>query len=89
MSKAVVSPRFQVVIPHEIREAMKLEAGRKVQLCRFRNRLEVVPHWGTASMRGFLAGIDTSFVRDPSFEGLTGIGYRTAEPTRRLGAATP
>jgi AbrB family looped-hinge helix DNA binding protein len=60
-----VSPKFQVVIPREIREAMKLKAGEKIQVFRFRNRLELVPLRRIASMRGFLKGIDTTVVREP------------------------
>jgi|GEM_PF-4721094 len=89
MPTVVVSPRFQVVIPREIREAMKLEAGEEVQLFRFRNRLERVSPRGIAAVRGFLEGIDRSFVRDPGFEGLPGFRYRSAKPARRLGAGTP
>ena len=65
MPTVTVSPKFQVVIPREIREAMNLRAGEKVQVFRFRNRLELVPVRGMASMRGFLKGIDTAVVREP------------------------
>ena len=64
MPVVTVSPKFQVVIPREIREAMKLKAGEKVQIFRFRNRLELVPVRGIASMRGFLKGIDTGVERE-------------------------
>ncbi|KAA0251868.1 AbrB/MazE/SpoVT family DNA-binding domain-containing protein [Acidobacteria bacterium ACD] len=65
MSTVTVSPKFQVVIPREVREEMKLKAGDKVQVFRFRNRLELVPVRGIASMRGFLKGIDTTVKREP------------------------
>lgn len=64
MSTVTVSPKFQVVIPREIREAMKLKAGEKVQVFLFRNRLELVPLRRVASMRGFLKGIDTAVARE-------------------------
>ncbi len=64
MSTVTVSPKFQVVIPREVREGMKLKAGDKVKVFRFRNRLELVPVRGIASMRGFLKGIDTTVDRD-------------------------
>lgn len=60
-----ISPKFQVVIPLEIRRAMGLKAGEKVEVFRFRNRLELVPVRGIATMRGFLKGIDTTIVREP------------------------
>jgi AbrB family looped-hinge helix DNA binding protein len=65
MPTVTVSPKFQVVIPRAIREAMKLKAGEKIQVFRFRNRLELVPERGMASMRGFLKGIDTTVEREP------------------------
>lgn len=65
MSTVTVSPKFQVVIPREVREEMKLKAGDKVKVFRFRNRLELVPVRGIASMRGFLRGIDTTVEREP------------------------
>lgn len=65
MPTVTVSPKFQVVIPREIREAMKLRAGEKVQVFRFRNRLELVPLRGIASTRGFPRGIDTAVVQEP------------------------
>jgi hypothetical protein len=45
--------------------ALKLKAGEKVQVFRFRNRLELVPVREIESMRGFLKGIDTRVVREP------------------------
>lgn len=64
MSTVTVSPKFQVVIPREVREEMKLKAGDKVKVFRFRNRLELVPVRKMASMRGFLKGIDTTVERE-------------------------
>ena len=66
MPTVTVSPKFQVVIPREVREGMNLRAGDKVQVFRFRNRLELVPVRGIASMRGFLKGIDTTVEREPN-----------------------
>lgn len=93
MPTVTVSPKFQVVIPREIREAMKLKAGAKAQVFRFRDRLELVPVRMIASMRGFLEGIAdavilatarahgaTIWTQDAHFEGLRGVRYRTAKP---------
>jgi AbrB family looped-hinge helix DNA binding protein len=43
MSVVTVSPRFQVVIPRQIREALKLEPGQKVQAFEYEGRVEFVP----------------------------------------------
>jgi len=64
MSVVTVSPKFQVVIPRDIREALGLEAGQKVQALRYQNRVEFIPIRPMRAMRGFLKGIDTRVARD-------------------------
>lgn len=64
MSVVTVSPKFQVVIPREIREALGLEPGQKVQAFQYQNRVELVPVRSVREMRGFLEGIDTSVARE-------------------------
>jgi len=64
MSVVTVSPKFQVVIPREIREALGLEPGQKVQALRYLNRIEFIPVRSMRSLRGFLKGINTAVPRD-------------------------
>jgi AbrB family looped-hinge helix DNA binding protein len=64
MSIVTVSPTFQVVIPREIREAMGLEPGQKVQALQYQNRIEFIPVRSMRAMKGFLKGIDTTVARD-------------------------
>lgn len=64
VSIVTVSPKFQVVIPREIREALGLEPGQKVQALQYQNRIEFIPVRPMRSLRGFLKGIDTSVRRD-------------------------
>jgi AbrB family looped-hinge helix DNA binding protein len=59
-----ISPKFQVVIPREIRERLGLEPGQKVQALAYENRIEFIPVRSLKSMRGFLNGIDTTVRRD-------------------------
>ena len=59
-----ISPKFQVVIPREIRERLKLSPGQKVQALVYQNRIEFIPLRSARTMRGFLSGIDTSSERD-------------------------
>ena len=64
MSVVTVSPKYQVVIPREIREALGLEPGQKVQAFQYQNRVELIPVRSVREMRGILEGIDTSVTRE-------------------------
>ena len=64
MSIVTVSPKFQVVIPRHIREALHLEPGQKVQALQYGNRIEFIPVRRVREMRGYLAGMDTTIDRD-------------------------
>jgi AbrB family looped-hinge helix DNA binding protein len=64
MTEVTVSPKFQIVIPKEIRESMGIVSGQKVQIISYQGRIEVIPLKPMKEMRGFLKGIDTSVVRE-------------------------
>ena len=64
MTTVTVSPKFQVVIPREIREALGIQPGQKVQVIQYQNRIEFIPVRPIEQMRGFLKGIDTTVERE-------------------------
>ncbi len=64
MGTLKISPKFQVVIPKEIREKLGLEPGQKVQAIVYDNRIELIPVRRAKELRGFLKGIDTRVVRE-------------------------
>lgn len=64
MSIVTVSPKYQVVIPREIRESLGLEPGQKVQAFEYEGRVEFVPVRKARSLRGFVRGIDTTVQRE-------------------------
>ena len=64
MTAVTVSPKFQVVIPKEIRESMGIEAGQKVQMLIYQNRIELIPVQPMEKLRGFAKGIDTRIERE-------------------------
>ena len=64
METVTVSPKFQVVIPKEIRESLKLSPGQKIHAMLYDNRIELIPVRPIKKMRGFLKGIDTSIDRE-------------------------
>ena len=64
MNTVTISPKFQVVIPQRVREAMGLRSGEKAHVISFRNRIEIIPLRDIRKLRGYLKGIDTSFARE-------------------------
>lgn len=64
MAVVTVSPKFQVVIPLEIRVALGLEPGQKVQALQYLDRVEFIPVRPLRSLRGFLRGIHTAVPRE-------------------------
>jgi AbrB family looped-hinge helix DNA binding protein len=64
MQTVTISPKYQVVIPKEVREALNLLPGEKLQVFSYQNRLEFVPVKDIKKMRGFLKGMDTGINRD-------------------------
>ena len=64
MSTVTVSPKFQVVIPKDVREALEIKAGQKIQVMAYRNRIELIPLRPIKELRGFLKGIDTDVERE-------------------------
>ena len=63
MDTVTISPKFQVVIPKDIRESLKLAPGQKVQAIVYENRIELIPQRPMKRMRGFLKGVDTNVPR--------------------------
>ncbi len=59
-----VSPKFQVVIPRQIREALGVKAGQRLQVVQHQDRVELIPIRKILESRGFLSGIDSTVERD-------------------------
>ena len=68
MEQVKISPKFQVVIPKAVRESLRLTAGQRLQIVLYGDRIELVPVRKIGEMRGFLAGMDTRFEREPDRE---------------------
>ncbi len=64
MQIVTISPKYQVVIPKEIRELLHLVPGEKLHVFHYQNRLEFMPIKDVKKMRGFLKGMDTTIERD-------------------------
>jgi AbrB family looped-hinge helix DNA binding protein len=64
MQTVTVSPKYQVVIPKNIRDALKLKPGQKMRVIEYDGRIELIPDRDIAELRGFLKGIDTRLERE-------------------------
>jgi AbrB family looped-hinge helix DNA binding protein len=58
MKAVTVSPKFQVVIPRDLRKSMDIQPGTKVHVLQYENRIELIPLKSPKSLRGFLKGIN-------------------------------
>jgi AbrB family looped-hinge helix DNA binding protein len=64
MTAVTVSPKYQVVIPKEVRESMGIFSGQKIQVLTYQNRIELIPIKPMKKLKGLLKGIDTEVSRD-------------------------
>jgi AbrB family looped-hinge helix DNA binding protein len=63
MRPVTISPRYQITIPHEVRQSIGIKPGSKVQVLLYENRIELIPMKNLRRMRSFLKGIDTTVER--------------------------
>jgi AbrB family looped-hinge helix DNA binding protein len=59
-----ISPKYQIVIPRKIREALGLRPGVKVQVFSYQGHIELIPIRRPRELRGFVKGIDTTVERE-------------------------
>ena len=64
MNTVAVSPKFQVVIPKDIRRALNLVSGQRMAVQLNDGKVEFIPEKTVASLRGRWPGMDTRIVRD-------------------------
>ena len=43
MESVLVSPKFQIVIPRAVREALSIRPGQRVQVVQYEDRIELIP----------------------------------------------
>ena len=64
MEIVTVSPKYQVVIPKNVRKALGIRVGQKIQVVAYEGRIELVPVTPVKKLRGFAKGINTSVERE-------------------------
>lgn len=64
MITVTLSPKFQVVIPQQIRESLQLKVGQKMQMINYEGQVVMVPLRPIQEMRGVFKGMNTNFERE-------------------------
>lgn len=64
MPTVALSPKFQVVIPKDIRRALNLVSGQRMEVQLNGDKVEFIPEKTVASLRGRWPDMDTRVVRD-------------------------
>ncbi|HID84770.1 MAG TPA: AbrB/MazE/SpoVT family DNA-binding domain-containing protein [Anaerolineales bacterium] len=64
MKTVVISPKFPIIIPKEVRERMKLRPGQHMKVLVHEGRIELVPVLSFEEAYGFLKGLDTEIERE-------------------------
>ena len=64
MSRVTVSPKFQIVIPREIRERLRLRPGQKITLLERDGIITAIPDQRIEKFRGILKGMPTTGLRE-------------------------
>ncbi|MBN9400409.1 MAG: AbrB/MazE/SpoVT family DNA-binding domain-containing protein ['Candidatus Kapabacteria' thiocyanatum] len=59
-----VSPKYQIVIPQEIRERMNIKPGQRVTFLEWRGGMLIVPVLSPDDAFGFLKGYDIRVERE-------------------------
>ncbi len=64
MATTTISPKYQVVIPKEVREKLHLKSGQKMTVVLKGGVVYLIPEKPLQSFRGFLKGMDTGDIRE-------------------------
>jgi AbrB family looped-hinge helix DNA binding protein len=64
MTAVTISPKFQVVIPKDIRPALQLVAGQRMDVRLNKGKVEFIPEKTITSLRGRWPDLKTEVVRD-------------------------
>jgi len=64
MSTTTISPKYQVVIPKDVREKLRLKSGQKVTVVAKGGVVYLIPEKPIESFKGFLKGMNTKGLRE-------------------------
>lgn len=64
MATTTISPKYQVVIPKDVREKLHLKSGQKMTVVTKGGVVYLIPEKPVESFKGFLKGMDTKDIRE-------------------------
>ena len=64
MTQTVVSSKYQIVIPKEVRSKIDLEKGQVLQVVVRNGVIMLIPDRPLTELRGFVKGMESSELRD-------------------------
>lgn len=64
MTYAKVSPKYQVVIPKEVREGMDIKSGQRLIVMAKGNVIYLIPEATLGELKGRYKGIDIESIRE-------------------------
>jgi len=64
MSTTTISPKYQVVIPKDVREKLRLKSGQKMIVVVKGGVVYMIPEKPLESFKGFLRGMNTKGIRE-------------------------
>ncbi len=64
MTTVTVSPKFQVVIPRDVRKSLGISVGQRIRVIVLGDRIEFIPVKPAKALRGFVRGLDSNVRRE-------------------------
>lgn len=64
MVEVVLSPKYQLVIPQQIRKRLSLKSGQKIELIVKEGLITLVPERPLSEFRGYLKNMRIANIRD-------------------------
>jgi len=62
--EVILSPKYQVVIPKEVRKQLRLKSGQRLQIIVRGESITLVPDRPLKELRGFFKGMQTEGIRE-------------------------
>lgn len=68
MTEVTVSPKYQIVIPREVRTRLRIRPGQRLSVLAGERSITLVPERSIKEMEGFLRGLPGDFERETDRE---------------------